>query len=414
MFDKDQAAYYDVGTFSFDGGAMNFTCLNIPVRIHPTFWLFLVFFTQIYEDFSIESMILGLVMMFSLLVHEYGHALTAAYFGAKPTINLEAFGGNAQYNGAGMTRTQQFLITLNGPLFESLLIAISYFLLESDIFNAHYYVEYILYVTMHLNIIWCLFNLIPVDPLDGGHMMCYLLTGKFQEKGYTASLWIGLTSVVLITPFLFYEGFNFFAAFLIICGMQTIQKLRDDKSSREEAPFTSLMKGLRAMDANDSEEAKKTFQKLLRSKDDYIKYSAIESLAKIYFHENELEKSYNLLFKNDHQKFKEGKCLLCKLAFKNKNYKIISEYSRDIYSIDPSYEIALLNAKAFAHMNQPVLAGAWLATASKFGVEFTHKVVEELIDPSFDLVRSHDGFIANTGLIRGKVDANVIALKGNS
>lgn len=384
----------------FQDYSMSFTCLNIPVRIHSTFWIFLIFFTQIYEYFSIESVILGLVMMFSLLVHEYGHALTAVYFGAKPTINLYAFGGNAQYNDAGMTRTQQFFITLNGPLFEGLLIAISYFLLESDIFNSYYYVVYTLYVTMQLNIIWCLFNLIPVAPLDGGRMMCYLLQEKFQEKGYTASLWIGLASVVLITPFLFYEGFNFFAAFLIIFGIQNIQKLRDDQSSndREEAPFASLMKGLRAMEANDPEEAKKTLQKLLKSKDDYIKYSAIESLAKIYFHENELEKSYNLLLKNDHRLLKEGKCLLCKLAFKNKNYKLIGEYSRDIYSIDPTYEIALLNAKAFANMNQPGLAGAWLATASKFGVEFTHKVVEELNDPSFDLVRSHDSFIANTGL----------------
>lgn len=376
---------------------LSFTCLNIPVRIHPTFWLFLMFFTDIYQDFSIESVIVGLVMMFSLLVHEYGHALTAAYFGAKPTINLEAFGGNAQYNAAGITPAQEFLITLNGPLSTSLLIAISYFLLESNIFHAPY-VGYALYVTMRLNIIWCLFNLIPVYPLDGGHLMHYLLTRKFQEKGYTASLWIGLASVALITPYLFYEEYNFFAFYLMIFGAQTIQKLYNDRSSREEAPFASLMKGLRALEANETEEAKKIFQKLLKSKDDYIKYSALEPLAKIYFNENELEKSYNLLLKSDHQRLKEGKCLLCKLAFNKKNYNIICEYSRDIYSIEPSYEIALLNAKAFAYTSQPNLAGAWLATASKFGAGFTHKVLEELSGPSFDLVRSDYGFIANAGL----------------
>lgn len=93
---------------------MNFTFLNIPVGIHPSFWIFLLFFTGIYNNPSIESVIVGAVMFVSLLVHEYGHALTAAYFGAKPTITLEAFGGRAEYSSFGISRKKQLLITLYG------------------------------------------------------------------------------------------------------------------------------------------------------------------------------------------------------------------------------------------------------------------------------------------------------------
>jgi len=74
---------------------MKFKFLNISIYIHPIFWIFLLFFTDIYRDLSIESVIWGIILFFSLLVHEYGHALTALYFGAKPTVILEAFGGKA-------------------------------------------------------------------------------------------------------------------------------------------------------------------------------------------------------------------------------------------------------------------------------------------------------------------------------
>ena len=63
---------------------MNFKFLNIPVQICPSFWIFLLFLTEIYQDPSIESLIVGLVVIMSLLVHEYGHALTAVYFGKNP------------------------------------------------------------------------------------------------------------------------------------------------------------------------------------------------------------------------------------------------------------------------------------------------------------------------------------------
>ena len=38
-------------------------------------------------------MIWVFVIFISILVHEFGHALTACYFGQKPRIELVAFGG---------------------------------------------------------------------------------------------------------------------------------------------------------------------------------------------------------------------------------------------------------------------------------------------------------------------------------
>lgn len=348
---------------------LNFKFLNIPIQIHPTFWIFLLFFTNIYRNPSIESLILGIVLIFSLLVHEYGHALTAAYFGARPTITLEAFGGNAQYNSLGITPKQQFLITLNGPLLESVLIVLSYSLLESGVFE-NYYFRYFLYVTMRLNILWCLLNLIPIAPLDGGHLARYMLEKRFGDKGHKASMVIGLICVALVTPYLYYQEFFFFGTLLLIFGFQHFQILRTfRRSSAKYNPFSCYIKGMEAIQNNDLENGKALLKKLLKSKDMQIKHAAIEALAKIYSQKNESQKAYDLLLKADHQLLKEGKCLLCKLAFEQKNYELIGKYSRDIYDLDPSYEIALLNSKAFAYLNQEALSDAWLETASQFGVD---------------------------------------------
>jgi stage IV sporulation protein FB len=371
---------------------LNFRLFNIPVYIHPSFWIFLLFFSNIYRDPSAESVIWGVVLIFSLLVHEYGHALTALYFGAKPEITLEAFGGNARYNGFRITPKQRFLITLNGPLLESVLIALSYVLLKLDIFeNPH--IRYFLYVMMRLNILWCLLNLIPIAPLDGGHILRYLLERKFGEKGYKASIVIGLISVAVAAPYLFYRDLFFFGTLLLIFGVQNFQVLKQGSfSSSADNGFSSYVKGIEAIKNDDLENAKAILRKLLKSKDAKIQSLASESLATAYVQENQDQKAYELLLKTDPQFLKEGKCLLCRLAFERTNYELVSKYSRDIYDIAPSFEIAVLNSKTFAYLNHPVLSGGWLETASQFD-NISLKDIEVILqDRAYDSVREQDVF----------------------
>lgn len=334
-----------------------------------------------------ESVILGIVLIFSLLVHEYGHALTAYYFGARPAIILEAFGGRAEYDSFRMTAKQEFLVTLNGPLLESVLIVLSYSLLQWDVFDSHPYIRYFLYVTMRLNILWCLLNLIPIAPLDGGHLARYLLERKFWEKGYRASIILGLLCAIVAVPYLCYQGFAFFGVLLLIFGFQHFQLLRGTRTF--ESPFSSYMRGVEAIKENDLERAKTILRKLLKTKDAHIQHLAVESLAKAYMQGNETQKSYDLLMKADHQSLKEGKCLLCKLAYERKNYDLVSKYSREIYEMNPSYEIALLNSKAFAGLREPALSGAWLETASRYRAGTIEDLLE---DPIYDAVRNHDVF----------------------
>ncbi|MCI0382226.1 MAG: site-2 protease family protein [Chlamydiae bacterium] len=366
--------------------------MDIPVRILPTFWLFLVVFSGMYRGLSWYSLILGVVLMLSLLTHEYGHALTARYFGARPEITLEGFGGYAQYDQYLITPKQRFLIILNGPLFEGILILIPYLLLKWHLFQNHY-VLFFLSATMQINILWCLLNLIPVMPLDGGHLVRYLLESKFGAKGQKATLVIGLISSLVAVPYLFYMGFFFFGTLLGIFGYQNLKLLWGVVFfSHKVYPFDHYVRGIEAMKGGDLAGAKAILKKLLKCKDKQMKNSAIVALSNIHLQENEGQKSYELLLSADHELLKEGKHLLCKLAFERKNYPLVCKYAREIYEIEPSFEVAVLNSKAFACVNEAVYAGGWLETASLFGNDYREDVKGLIVDPIYDGVREHEGF----------------------
>jgi Peptidase family M50. len=183
---------------------MNFSFLNIPVVIQPSFWLFLCFFCYNPGSSLTQMAILALVFGFSLLFHEYGHALAAKKMGQSPDITLESVGGYVSYQSRGLSEKQQFIVTFCGPLFTALLIAASYYLLYDDLFSS-WAIRYFLYCTMKLNTYWLIVNLAPLSPLDGGKMAEFFLKKIFrEERGRYLSLLLGnIVAVAGVAYFVF-------------------------------------------------------------------------------------------------------------------------------------------------------------------------------------------------------------------
>jgi Zn-dependent protease len=182
----------------------DFTLLGIRVRVSAWFWLAAVLIGwNVCQSSSAgnQRMLLQLLVIWvgvvfvSLLIHEFGHALAYRFFGQDARVVLYHFGGLAIADAWGRRRhlrpAERLLVSAAGPaaqLVVALLIVVGLraaglavpFPLESIGERLGFYdgrpiaslhaaaaCEFLLFV----NILWPLFNLVPVPPLDGGQIV---------------------------------------------------------------------------------------------------------------------------------------------------------------------------------------------------------------------------------------------------
>jgi hypothetical protein len=188
-----------------------------------------------------------------------------------------------------------------------------------------------------------------------------------------------------MTPWYYFQGYLFFGTMLLIFGIKQFTAFRQERPLRN-----NYFRSEETVEIRNPKSEKTLFQKLLQFKMTG-RNSETELLAKSYLQEKEDQKAYDLLLQSNHKSLSEGKLLLCKLAFERQNYNLVGKYSREAFVLDPSFETALMNSQAFAHLNEPKLAGGWLETA--FLRSSDKGVIKDLVlQPSYDSVRDHKDF----------------------
>ena len=80
---------------------MKFRLLGIPVEFHWTFLIVAALLGASQRDPN-AVLIWVAVVIVSVLVHEFGHALAARFFKQSPRILLHSFGGLTQFGGHGL------------------------------------------------------------------------------------------------------------------------------------------------------------------------------------------------------------------------------------------------------------------------------------------------------------------------
>ncbi len=152
----------------------------------------------------------------SILIHELGHALTGKAFGApKAGISLHGLGGAAYFWDHKFDRKQSILMTAAGPA-SSLVLAGLSFIVVVVLIKAKtdsFYFEYFINVMATINLMWGIFNLLPILPMDGGRIVQDLL-GPARIKITCIISFITLaiagTVLVLVTK----SVYNFLIMFL--------------------------------------------------------------------------------------------------------------------------------------------------------------------------------------------------------
>lgn len=157
---------------------------------------------------AIFSFHFALALIACLVVHEYGHVRAMKYFGLKTKgfYLIPFFGGMAVTDEKLNTRWQDIVISIMGPTFGMLL---SLALWVAYLFTDNTYLAALANFNAFLNLI----QMIPVLPLDGGHVIKSI---AFSASTKVATIILSLASVLGI--FVSYSLGYFFLAFILFIG----------------------------------------------------------------------------------------------------------------------------------------------------------------------------------------------------
>ncbi|WP_042345608.1 site-2 protease family protein [Bacillus massiliigorillae] len=171
------------------------------VTVHPTTWL-VVGIAVITAHFQALLMLLTVVF-----VHEMGHACAAVYYKWRiKSIKILPFGGVLETDEYGnRTLMEDLHVTIFGPLQHLWMFLLSYVLLLIGV------IEHETFVTFtYINSTICLFNLLPVWPLDGGKLLFLLLSLRYsfiQSHRLALQVSVG-ASIILLLAFIAFGQFS--------------------------------------------------------------------------------------------------------------------------------------------------------------------------------------------------------------
>jgi stage IV sporulation protein FB len=121
----------------------------------------------------LTEVLLTVLVLVSIALHEIGHALAAKYFGVKThEIILYPFGGVARI-AKEFTEWKELIVAAAGPLTSAAIALVLHLIpvnaeMSASVVNLHQSLR-------GINIILCLFNLIPAYPMDGGRILKAIL-----------------------------------------------------------------------------------------------------------------------------------------------------------------------------------------------------------------------------------------------
>ena len=227
---------------------------GIDIYVHATFFILILWLSLIYwkagGTLAVFSGVGFILLLFtSVVLHEFGHALTARHFGIRTrNITLLPIGGVALLEKMPDDPREEIIVALAGPAV-NLVIALLLFI-ASGVNGAFISAEPLalaadgsfLQRLMLMNIFLALFNLIPAFPMDGGRILRAILAIRMDHLRATqVAASIG-QSIALMFGFLgvMYNPFLIFIALFVWIGAA---------AEAQNATLKSNLSGVRVGDA---------------------------------------------------------------------------------------------------------------------------------------------------------------------
>jgi stage IV sporulation protein FB len=152
---------------------IRFQFLGFPIVIHWMFWLTTALLggaNGASSPEAIRSLVAFVVVAAaSVLIHELGHALTMRHYGDREVeIVLHGFGGYAR-GSRWRSRWEDIYVSAAGPFAQLAAAVVVWWVLDAWSFERGM-LWGALISFKNISIFWALLNLLPIIPLDGGHI----------------------------------------------------------------------------------------------------------------------------------------------------------------------------------------------------------------------------------------------------
>lgn len=240
---------------------------GIEVYMHATFLLLIgwVALTHWLEGRSLAAVLSGVGFILALfacvVLHEYGHAITARKYGIKTRdITLYPIGGVARLERMPDDPRQELWVALAGPAVNVVIAAVLFIWLSvtgglEPLSQLSVASGSFLERLMFVNISLVLFNMIPAFPMDGGRVLRALLAMRMEYTQATqiaAFLGQGLAFLFGFIG-LFTNPFLLFIAFFVWIGAAQEASMVQMKSALGGIPVSrAMLTDFRTLSPHDS------------------------------------------------------------------------------------------------------------------------------------------------------------------
>lgn len=144
----------------------------MPVTVRGSFLLIAAVIGLIGVGDAAQTVAWIVVVFFSILIHELGHAVTARGFGSDVAIELNGLGGLTRWSlpHGEITPGRRALIAAAGSA-TGLAFGGLVWLVASQFGPYPRLTAFVLESLIYVNVFWGLLNWLPIRPLDGGHLL---------------------------------------------------------------------------------------------------------------------------------------------------------------------------------------------------------------------------------------------------
>ena len=368
---------------------------RITVSAEPFFWVMAGLFGMMMgRGVPQESVMWALVVGFSVLFHELGHAAVCLAWGKGADITLQGFGGSTRPRDMSMFGTwRTAALDLAGCAAGFTLAAAAVgvmFVFKGELTPGAKALASAVFMT---NVWFSIFNLLPISPMDGGKLVSGLLSARWGEQGRRVAHGIGLLLGAGACLW-FYRGGALWGAFL--CGAMAAgegkalkRSLSMTAADSDETLTGEIPRAVELWDKGRHEEAAAVLVALREKAKAGLTYQAATlHLAFFLCLMGRYEESYPL--------FKEApegdmsaplKRAYADAAYRSKDFTLALRLGRTNFHDATGPDTALAAALAAAGLGEARETVTWLKTAVRLGLDRN-----ELRAKEFDAVRGSEEF----------------------